>query len=333
MILIKGERMAHVQTSWQKDPVVRGRLAKALVGASPFVFAAGCFLGVSGGHGKIAAGLMIASWLMSITGLYAFGALENLALYRLLDDLPTSRLRSASQGYVELRGTVLPSADTIRCGKCAKPCLWFEYYTRRSEMRVTPTGRTPDIWLDDGTGRCRIIAEGADLWSARRGESRHAHIEPGDELHVLGEFRTQAEELPPPAPGMPPTALELRGQRDPRRLRVHVVRQRLNRLKADQARMDIIDVNKDGRVDTHEWEAAVKATWHGVERDEAQGKALLGIENVVALPRSERDRLPFVIFIGSEEEARESARFDMLRRAAIAVALTIGFAIVMPSVT
>lgn len=55
--------------------------------------------------------------LLSVAGLATVGWWQALARKRLIGDIPTSKIASAAQGYVELQGTGAKSAGTTRkCG-------------------------------------------------------------------------------------------------------------------------------------------------------------------------------------------------------------------------
>ncbi len=101
---------------------------------------------------------------------YAFKAWrEN----RVVADTPTSRVRSAAQGYVELtgHGVMPPHKETI-APLTGKPCTWWRYKIeeRRSSGRSRGwtkvdggTSEEPFV-LDDGTGQCLIDPRGAEVF-------------------------------------------------------------------------------------------------------------------------------------------------------------------------
>jgi hypothetical protein len=92
---------------------------------------------------------------------------------RIIEDTPTSRVRSAAQGYVELSGrTMLPPNANIKGPLTGKPCTWWRYKIerRRSSGRsrswsILQSG-TSDVpfLLDDGTGTCLIDPRGAEVF-------------------------------------------------------------------------------------------------------------------------------------------------------------------------
>lgn len=101
---------------------------------------------------------------------YAFKAW---AKNRAIEDTPTSRVRSAAQGYVELCGHGQPPSNAECKGPLTGlPCTWWRYKIeeRRSSGRsrswITVQGDTSAVpfVLDDGTGKCLIDPRGAEVY-------------------------------------------------------------------------------------------------------------------------------------------------------------------------
>jgi E3 Ubiquitin ligase len=125
---------------------------------------------MSGNHFKF--------WLvvsgLAAAAVYSFWyAFKSWAKNRVIEDTPTSRLRSAAQGYVELcgRGVVPPDAQ-IKAPLTGLPCTWWRYKIeeRRSSGRSrswttlqSGTSELPFV-LDDGTGRCLVDPRGAEVY-------------------------------------------------------------------------------------------------------------------------------------------------------------------------
>jgi len=283
---------------------VRGRLALGLSILGIVVVApAGWIIGAFG-YEHIGAPIFVTGWGLAAGSFTFLGAFEQLTLLRLMQDLPTARIRSAHQGYVELQGTVCQNKQFITCPQCGEPCLWFHCFMGKNQ-KITPRGRSPDIVLDDDTGQCLVLAAGAELHSATGG-SRHVHIKEGDMLHVLGEFRSHSAT----ASGVQETPEHKAA-----------LRERLQALKRDARRMALFDRNKDGTIDSREWEAARKATELKMAREPAAVPETWRPDHVVAKPTTEADRLPFVIFVGTESEAIARARIEFGWRLFLAVAV------------
>jgi hypothetical protein len=117
-------------------------------------------------------------WLLVIglaaVAVYSFWyAFKAWAKNRVIEDTPTSRVRSAAQGYVELSGQGLLSADSHSKGPLTgMPCTWWRYkieersYNGRSRSWSTVDSGTSDapFLLDDGTGQCLIDPRGAEVF-------------------------------------------------------------------------------------------------------------------------------------------------------------------------
>lgn len=248
------------------------------------------------GSGVIAAAALI--------GCFAF-----LHRTRLMENMPTSRLRSAAQGYVELEGRarLMPGAHTV--GPLTKArCVWWRFSieekrkTGKNSSWVTVQSATSDecFEIDDNTGRCVVDPDGAKVipsdrqrwygstrtpavgpaarggWlSAAFGRYRYTEerIAPEAALYALGGFRTQT--------GAPDTFDE---QVDLKEL--------LDKWKHDGKMMTMLDVNKDGRVDQKEWDAARRMAQKKVRDEHVQRAVETPDLHVLARPRDGR---PYIL--------------------------------------
>nr|WP_288120233.1 GIDE domain-containing protein [Thiomonas sp.] len=203
---------------------------------------------------------------------------------RLMEDMPTARIRSAAQGYVELIGQALPPDVPLRAPLTGSLCAWYRFRVERckgeggnSGWEVEQQGVSDaQFWLDDGSGRCIVDPEGAEvrardkrtwvgaapqfvpespgavLWS---GDAEHRYTEelilPGDRLYALGQFAS----LDP---------LQASPQDD--------LRERVIALKADPRQRAAFDSNRDGELDAAEFaqlRAAAKAQVEQARREQA----------------------------------------------------------------
>ena len=81
------------------------------------------------------------------------------------------------------------------------------------------------------------------------------------------------------------------------------VAEKLRLLKKDEARLKQYDVNGDGRIDEHEWDAARRGMEkEALEEALADGKAATKQEAQAVIQRPEHTRLPFVIAESSEKK-------------------------------
>jgi hypothetical protein len=197
-----------------------------------------------------------------------------LHIARMLEDTPTSRIRSAAQGYVELAGRSRALAGAANLAPLTqRPCVWWRYRIQR-RTGSTAGGRQRTKWqtvqsgrselpflLDDGTGECIVQPSGAEMvtaetttwygdtpWPTQAPGRRSAFGEPEyryyeeriyehERVHVLGQFRSHT--------GV--------GQQDPGA----DVATLLAEWKQDQAELARrFDTDGDGRVSLGEWERA-----------------------------------------------------------------------------
>ena len=126
-------------------------------------------------------------WIICLVVAVLAGFLLRLGLngfwrLRTVVDTPTARVRSAPQGYVELTGLSLPYRGSVRAALTGLPCLWYRFKieekrgTGKSRRWVTVESGEADspFLLDDGTGRCLVEPNGAELHCrGRLGASTH----------------------------------------------------------------------------------------------------------------------------------------------------------------
>lgn len=254
---------------------------------------------------------------------------------RMLEDTPTSRVRSAAQGYVELAGRarVLPGATNL-APLTQRPCVWWRFRIqrrtgsasrsgRRAQWQTLQSGRSEQPFLlDDGTGECIVHPAGAEVLTAETttwyGDTPWPAIAPGrrspfgepeyryyeeriyehEQVHVLGQFRTHAGAA-------------------------HVDREAavmalLTEWKQDQAALiDRFDADGDGAVSIDEWEHARTEARRAVT-ERHLGQPLPAAVHVVSRP--EGRQLFLVAAYPEKELARRYRRRAMLAFAGFGLA-------------
>ncbi|MCG6967952.1 MAG: E3 ubiquitin ligase family protein [Chromatiaceae bacterium] len=95
---------------------------------------------------------------------------SNLRRVRHIEDVPTARVRSAPQGYVELIGTAhMLDGEPIVAPLSNTRCCWFRYKIERrsgKDWKMVQSGSSDGIFvLRDDTGDCVIDPEGAEVTS------------------------------------------------------------------------------------------------------------------------------------------------------------------------
>ena len=193
---------------------------------------------------------------------------------REIEDIPTSKIRSAAQGHVEIEGIaqMLPG-EPVQAPLSRKPCVWWKYAIEekrgsgKNSRWVTLESDTSDemFQLIDETGDCVVDPEGAKVIPNARlrwyGSSRwprdvpsrtrwfglggyrytEQRLELGSDLYALGWFRTEG--------GLAHSFDENLA-----------VRELLAEWKADQDKLlREFDADGDGHIDMQEWTAVREA--------------------------------------------------------------------------
>lgn len=205
--------------------------------------------------------------------------------YRTIHDLPTSRIASAAQGYVELFGhSALLGGQPIFSKLSGTPCCWFRYHTERRDSNdrwehVESGTSTEHFLLVDASGECVISPEGAEVLAERKrtwiqGDYRQTEwtLMPRGVLYALGEFSTVSG------------AISEMDERDD-------VNDLLTDWKKDKtALLQRFDLDRDGEIDLKEWELARLEAQREVRIRHSEGRALLS-EGVHLLRKPQDGRL------------------------------------------
>lgn len=117
-------------------------------------------------------GLSITLGVTAITSLTAgWWSINNLKKARYLLDTPTSKVRSAAQGYVELYGVLKEGAGQLTAPLSATPCVWWSFSideqvrsNKNNKWQSVEKGSSAALLcLNDGTGDCLIDPQGAHV--------------------------------------------------------------------------------------------------------------------------------------------------------------------------
>lgn len=252
-------------------------------------------------------------WLCLFTcavGLAAFiGSFVYLYRKRLMEDVPTSRIRSAPQGYVEFEGTGrMMDGPPIISPLTRNRCVWWRYWveekrrTGRSSKWITvERGISDDSFLlEDESGHCVVDPTGAKVIPSEKqvwyGEGRRPDRGPDvgggwmraafcafryteeritldSPVYALGGFRTQSGG---------PEAFDVQAD----------IRALLEKWKHDKSMMALLDVDKNGQIDVKEWEAARRMARARVEAEHVKFAVDTPDLNILARPR---DRRPYIL--------------------------------------
>ncbi|HEX9207337.1 MAG TPA: GIDE domain-containing protein [Steroidobacteraceae bacterium] len=246
-------------------------------------------------------------WLLALAVAVVAGgvaAMRWLRVARLIEDTPTSRIRSAAQGYVELSGRGVPLPGTQNLAPLTqRPCLWWRYKiekktengsgkTRRQAWQKVASGiSSMPFLLDDETGQCIVKPEGADIVAGESltwyGDTPWPTVAPGrtplftggrdyryfeeriyehERLYALGDF----------------VSTRSSAEQDLQAQQVAL----LNEWKQDQAALTArFDADRDGKVSLEEWEKAREAARHAVQERRAEQPAR-PVHHVLCRPTS-----------------------------------------------
>ena len=258
-----------------------------------------------------AVALLIAACLAGI-----FLWFRSMSRARLVEDTPTSKCRSAAQGYVELVGVQqLMPGDPVRAPLTGRQCTWWEYCIE--EKRTTYSrGRSRSRWVTidkgcseslflvrDETGTAVIDPEGAevvasakDTWYGSshwpkgppvggsifggryRYTERRMHEE--DALYAIGFFETHSHHHQPAHRGRETSALLAEWKRD------------------QAALLQRFDTDGNGEIDLVEWEKARQAAEAQVATRIREAALDPGV-HVMSRPP---DRRPYLLSVLPETE-------------------------------
>ncbi|HEX4871834.1 MAG TPA: GIDE domain-containing protein [Nevskiaceae bacterium] len=250
-------------------------------------------------------------------------AFHRLGRIRLIENLPTSRVRSAAQGFVELEGQARPlPGEPVLAPLTRKPCCWWRYrIEEKRQRRVGNQTRTEWVTIDSGhsdalfrlcdtTGDCivdpvdaEVIPSQCDTWYGRtRGWSgppatgwssrlfaryryREERVALGDDLYALGWFASQTAETSPD--------------------RAAQLREGLAELKRDPRRLAALDRNGDGLVDAEEWDQARQT----LERQLREQAVSQSVDPDLHVLRKPPDRRPFLLSTRAQAELVRQGRW------------------------
>ena len=203
-------------------------------------------------------GWLVCAALTVLAGLFGWGVA--LRRRRAIADTPTSRIASAAQGYVELRGTGKPLAGEPLISRLrGMRCLWYSYQVEQRDgdrWKTIDSGESDaSFLLDDGSGQCVVDVEGAEIltrhketWTQADYRNTEWTLMVNDPVYVLGEFRTI---------GLGDVELDMRQD----------IGALLAEWKKDQpALLKRFDLNRDGVIDEKEWVLARQSARREVAR-------------------------------------------------------------------
>ncbi len=267
---------------------------------------------------------------------------------RLVEDMPTSKIRSAIQGYVELSGkTNCIQGPVIHAPLTGIPCVWYSYsieersHIGKKKWRYVDGGVSEHLFLlEDETGTCVIDPDGATItpsaqetWYGNKatGIASHSgwHVSPNS---IANEISKKIFSVAKPY------------RYTERRLGVNEIiyaigefssvgsnyekdveqgfKDYLAKLKQDEKKLAAYDKNKDGNIDLEEWETARKDA-RRYARQEMLNSPPPDTTHLLKNPTSKKYQ-PFLISAKEESHISLSSRLTSYGLAIVFVCIVAG---------
>jgi len=253
---------------------------------------------------------------------------KTLKLKRLVENTPTSKIRSLAMGLVEIKGTDRRQF-ALFSPMSHLACVYYRLTRYKKNQKdqwvvssITSSGHVP-FWVEDETGRVSVDPTGAKIQVGQSQESfstsssalggfhskdekwREELIYDGALIYVLGKARVKTE----PVPRLKRRAEALRA------------------LKQDALKMRRFDRDGDGKIDATEWQAARDSVEEQLQTEDlnASTRRKQQQEQII-IGRDELKAMPFVI-------AEAAAEVHLTRRYAIYAGFFLGTALVLTGLT
>lgn len=299
--------------------------------AAIFFFTAGNFDIFTGHSGFWHAvfGILIAA---GGAGIFCYSLLL-LYYKRMVENTPTSKIRSHAMGMTELTGRARPYYD-LRTSHTLTRCIFFEcryYRYQRTDngnrwrlVRTISSGKLP-FYLEDDTGRVLINPKGAYYAIKRAKQTIRGRFIPTLGIQLADPNTRVTEDMIPIGAKiyvLGSAHLQRHGKTHRERLM-----ERLRSVKQDPTQMARYDRNGDGHIDTEEWDAARDDIERGVYAESLTSDNRT-YESVV-IEKPQFGVLPFIVADSEEGLLRKFAIRSWLFFAAGAVAFACGIGMLL----
>lgn len=197
---------------------------------------------------------------------FLFAFIKYLKFKNIVSDLPTSKIRSASMGMVELKGTAKRKYNLL--SPCANlPCIYYRVKKYRRSNKSEQSGWTwyetqlsgnVPFYLEDEYGRAEVYPEGAELFPLKKETYTNSggFYTQGIQCMVPVGQKWEEEIILDNSPLYVLGWAEYPLQSDKseiKKIRLDILR----KIKKDKNLLSIYDTDKNGRIDPNEWEQAV----------------------------------------------------------------------------
>jgi hypothetical protein len=256
---------------------------------------------------------------MSAVSFFAWAA--NHRRYRQIHDLPTSKVASAAQGYVELFGRASTLPDSPVTSRLSRsPCCWYSFQieekSSNDKWQTVDRGRSiENFLLVDETGQCVIFPDGAEVLT-----NEHKQWEEGSYrysewlllaktvLYAIGDFSTSSA-----------AAVAVREERG------DVAALLAEWKKNEQQLRARFDLDQDGRIDIKEWELARLQAKREVRKQHAEAQTG-SVEGVHLLRKPQDGRL---FLLANEVPDKLGSRYRFWSWAHLAIFIAAGSAAII----
>ncbi len=252
--------------------------------------------------------------LVLLSGLLVLYSKKCFRKRRVILNTPTSKIRSAAQGYVEVIGRGEPTArNTLTAPLTQEPCIWYMYNIGKEKIVRKPDGESVTEWeiieagtsqdlimLVDETGWLFIDPAAASItpsvenkWSGdtRRPESQRglmgsyryyeSYIRPGDSLYVIGQYLTN--------PGIDPQSHEEDNISNEVNEIVMQWKKESDRLLQE------FDANQDGTIGPNEWKKIREEAVLAVLNRRHESQLIPNIPRINMMSQTFNSHQPFII--------------------------------------
>lgn len=268
-----------------------------------------------------------------------FASLRLFHRARLIEDMPTSKIRSCSQGYVELYGTAKwIDGPEIHAPLSGQPCVWFSFSVEeyaphsKRKWRHVDSGVSEQLFLlEDDTGSCIVDPEDADVtpsssttWYGSKRIRPTTHTSP---LDILGgalfqsgqKYRYTERRLDQYESLYAIGEYSSVGTGYQQSLK-DAASTHLRELKRDKEKLAAYDKNHDGEIDQQEWEEARKDAKR-IVIEEQLSKPLPKRMHVLKKPETKKYQ-PFLLSSKSETHMSRKNRIFSIALACLFIALS-----------
>lgn len=252
---------------------------------------------------------------------------------RMVENTPTSKIRSHSMGITELTGRTRPYYD-LRTSHTLTRCIFFicRYYKYHRtdnghQWRLTRTvssGKLP-FYIEDDTGRVLINPKGAYYSLSRARQTVRGRFVPDLAIRLDDPNTRVTEELIPIGAKiyvLGSAHLQRHGKTHRERLM-----DKLRAVKQDPSQMARYDQNGDGRIDAGEWDAAREDIERGVYAESLTAGS--GSYETVVIEKPKFGLLPFIVADSEKGLLRKFAIRSWLFFACGAIAFACGIGMLL----